>query len=527
MNHIELFAGCGGLSLGLETAGFKLLFANELSPMASETFSYNFFNENLDDLAKKGSIAEHTLWLNSKYKRNDLSSRLRENPKEAPKASKGNNDLLEDNIQIEQSVIVGGITELNNFLIKNKKILSQIKKGFGKGRVDLISGGPPCQSFSMAGLRQHDNARNQLPWEFAKFVDLIQPKIVMLENVSGILRPFTVNGKKHYAWFEVAKAFASVGYVPICIHTNAKYAGAAQNRPRYIMIAIKEKEFKAFKKNITGDINQIILNDSLAFFKAAKKGINVPFESLGHYDIENDPETFENSFLSPLYKYKKDNWRTVKESIDDLIGKDRSKSNYVKEINNKLVIHNKVKTRKTSNHELRSNGLHVKKRFRLYQILNNVPSKVKKEVSNFLRYPHDSPLTESTFKEMLKHDYLDDDGYINFSSKNSLAKYLQSLETKKRSQKALIEDKPAPAALSIPDDACHYHHDELRTLTVREMARIQSFPDWFEIRSKVTTGGMMRRFEVPQYTQVGNAVPPLFGLALGEMVAGILELIDK
>ena len=47
MNHIELFAGCGGLSLGLETAGFELVMANELSPMASETFAYNILNAEL------------------------------------------------------------------------------------------------------------------------------------------------------------------------------------------------------------------------------------------------------------------------------------------------------------------------------------------------------------------------------------------------------------------------------------------------------------------------------------------------
>lgn len=57
----------------------------------------------------------------------------------------------------------------------------------------------------------------------------------------------------------------------------------------------------------------------------------------------------------------------------------------------------------------------------------------------------------------------------------------------------------------------HYHHDELRTLTVLEMARFQSFPDNFLFRSKVTTGGQMGRFEVPQYAQVGNVVPFLLG----------------
>ncbi|TOJ57806.1 hypothetical protein CGI36_23425, partial [Vibrio parahaemolyticus] len=84
-------------------------------------------------------------------------------------------------------------------------------------------------------------------------------------------------------------------------------------------------------------------------------------------------------------------------------------------------------------------------------------------------------------------------------------------------------NEPAPAALSIPDDACHYDENELRVLSVREMARIQSFPDNFVFRSKITTGGQMRKFEVPQYTQVGNAVPPLLGVALGQIISGLLE----
>ncbi len=102
---------------------------------------------------------------------------------------------------------------------------------------------------------------------------------------------------------------------------------------------------------------------------------------------------------------------------------------------------------------------------------------------------------------------------------------LCKLYTKKQTQKALIANEPAPAALSIPDDACHYHESEsmLRTLTVREMARIQSFPDWFQIKSKVTTGGQMRKFEVPQYTQIGNAVPPLLAFALGNVCKEIIN----
>ena len=78
----------------------------------------------------------------------------------------------------------------------------------------------------------------------------------------------------------------------------------------------------------------------------------------------------------------------------------------------------------------------------------------------------------------------------------------------------------APTITNMPDDYLHYQ--EPRIMTVRECARIQSFPDWFEFKSKYTTGGQMRKKEVPRYSQVGNAIPPLFaqqaGLVLKEML---------
>ena len=55
------------------------------------------------------------------------------------------------------------------------------------------------------------------------------------------------------------------------------------------------------------------------------------------------------------------------------------------------------------------------------------------------------------------------------------------------------------------------------------MARFQSFPDAFEFRSKITTGGKMRQYEAPQYTQVANAVPPLLAKALGRICKEFLE----
>ena len=77
----------------------------------------------------------------------------------------------------------------------------------------------------------------------------------------------------------------------------------------------------------------------------------------------------------------------------------------------------------------------------------------------------------------------------------------------------LDKNGATPTITTLPDDYVHY--SEPRILTVREYARIQSFPDWYEFKGKYTTGGKMRTKEVPRYTQIGNAIPPLFGEQTG------------
>jgi DNA (cytosine-5)-methyltransferase 1 len=78
-----------------------------------------------------------------------------------------------------------------------------------------------------------------------------------------------------------------------------------------------------------------------------------------------------------------------------------------------------------------------------------------------------------------------------------------------------------PTLTTLPDDYIHY--EEPRILTVREYARIQTFPDWFEFKGKYTTGGERRKLEVPRYTQIGNAIPPLFGEQSGIVIREILD----
>jgi DNA (cytosine-5)-methyltransferase 1 len=86
------------------------------------------------------------------------------------------------------------------------------------------------------------------------------------------------------------------------------------------------------------------------------------------------------------------------------------------------------------------------------------------------------------------------------------------LESEKRNYNVLKPDSQSPTVLTIPDDYIHYASP--RALTVREMARLQSFDDSFVFQGKRSTGGNKRKFEVPQFTLVGNAVPPLMARAV-------------
>ena len=92
---------------------------------------------------------------------------------------------------------------------------------------------------------------------------------------------------------------------------------------------------------------------------------------------------------------------------------------------------------------------------------------------------------------------------------------------KKRSVTVLDGDEPAPTVTTIPDDFVHY--SEPRVMTVRECARLQTFPDWFEFKGPYTVGGKRRVIQAPRYTQVGNAVPPLFAEIAGVALKGVLS----
>lgn len=109
-----------------------------------------------------------------------------------------------------------------------------------------------------------------------------------------------------------------------------------------------------------------------------------------------------------------------------------------------------------------------------------------------------------------RFQYILDNGVPNKSISDELK---QKFNLKKHTVVPLCKSSCTPTLTTLPDDYIHYC--EPRILTVREYARIQSFPDDYEFKGKYTTGGERRKIDVPRYSQIGNAIPPLFAEQAG------------
>lgn len=168
MNYIDLFSGAGGLGLGFEQQGFQNVFSVELNKEIAKTYKYNF-----------------------------------------PK-----NHLIIDDIR-----------NISN---------AQIKKLQENKSIDVIVGGPPCQGFSIAGnigRKFIDDPRNHLFKEFVRVVDVIKPKIFVMENVAHMA---THNHGKTIK--EICNEFRNIGYHVQYKVLNAVNYGVPQNRRRIFVV---------------------------------------------------------------------------------------------------------------------------------------------------------------------------------------------------------------------------------------------------------------------------------------------------
>jgi len=183
-SYIDIFAGCGGLSLGLHKAGWQGMFAIEKSPMAFSTLKYNLIDKK-----------EHFNW-----------------PNWLPKTA----------IDIDEA------------MKRYKTELLELK-----GDVCLIAGGPPCQGFSFAGKRNRNDERNKLVHSYIKYIKHIEPELIFFENVAG----FNARMGAHEPYSNIVeKKIVSLGYHVCKKMVQFKDFGIPQRRERFILIGSRTEE---------------------------------------------------------------------------------------------------------------------------------------------------------------------------------------------------------------------------------------------------------------------------------------------
>lgn len=356
-----------------------------------------------------------------------------------------------------------------------------------KNKIDVIFGGPPCQGFSRAGLRKgSDDPRNFLFKEYVRVISELRPNYVVMENVEGILDTkllgfVGLSGKKYnddecLTTNLLKLELDLIGYdilEPKIL--NASDYGVPQNRRRVIFIAYKKGLSKPnYPEPLTKE-NKVSILDAIGDLLRSKKNRESYNQTRTQYQLES------------------------------IKGRTGINSNGVIH-NNELSVHSKI----------------ISERFSLYE-QGEKASEVKKRIKvNGINLSRKKALVEYLSKEL---DISASDVVSLYKKKNIDKKYIDLLLTKKNMRTRLEANSQSLTVMTIADD--YIHPIENRTFTVREMARLQSFDDSFVFLGKRTTGGLRRRVEVPQYSQVGNAVPPLLSYAIAKEIMRTLTKTEK
>jgi DNA (cytosine-5)-methyltransferase 1 len=329
-----------------------------------------------------------------------------------------------------------------------------------QGQVDLVVGGPPCQGFSIAGRRNPADPRNQMTEQYLSLVSLLAPRFLVIENVAGFNFPFE----------------------------NA--SGALHPRPE------ESKE-------------------SYAHYVAQRL-------SLMGYDVS--PGLVNCAWFG----VPQARWRYIMLCERRDGGEGMSLRKALVNYREAFLAEKGLPTDRPVSAQEAISDMEISGRKLLPCLDSHVPG--------FLEAEYHPPESPTVFQALMRHG-------INGLVPNSrrLARHREDtinyfrrvqamcrpghclskderrlLGTRKHSLTVLHPDCPAPTVTTLPDDILHY--SEPRILTVRENARLQSFPDWFEFLGNYTTGGKGRKHDCPRYTQVGNAVPPLLAEAIGAVL---------
>lgn len=353
--------------------------------------------------------------------------------------------------------------------------------------IDLIIGGPSCQGFSRAGRRDKSDPRNMLFGEYVRVINEVRPKYIVLENVEGFM-DMQFMGYKGLTGIE----YPDGSVTPDLLRSELSEIGYRTLEPRIL---------NAADYGVPQRRNRVI-------FIGYRDGLKAP--------------------VYPAPTHSPEKYVTLQDAIGDLICDDDTR----KKISKKLSAYQKesrkgrtpaadgkpIPAKNIFNTDLSKVTPVVEQRFSLFEEGETGTSLKRRVLEQGIDISDKPALIElccNTFS-------MTPDNVVSmFRRHEATVEQVEVLLTKKNIRQRWNANQPAATVVTIADD--YISPWESRTFTVREMARCQSFDDSFEFLGKRTTGGLKRRVEIPQYTQVGNAVPPLLAKAVALEIIKVLE----
>ncbi len=347
-------------------------------------------------------------------------------------------------------VIAGDICD-----ITDEKIAEYIK---GQ-EVDVIIGGPPCQSFSTVGQRRYDD-RAKLSNQYLRILETIKPKMFLFENVKGILSMKEIfyktdeNGNTVYE--EVTKHRGDHEYVrkePVIDHYGDLVMNKLAEEFDRIGYSIEYRTMLATDFGVPQNRERV-------FIIGIRKDLEVEWE----YPIG----------AGPVY--------TVEDAISDLpaVSEGETREEYTKGPQNAYQRLMRGSNTKITEHFCGIYG-----------------DKIRTVIENVAEGEGKNDFNKKVAAGLIDRKYYLTSGYGNTYGR---------LERNKPST-TITNNLATPSALRC------IHYEQNRALTPREGARIQSFPDWYQFEGN--------RTDVAR--QIGNAVPPLMAMAFAEQIIKVLE----
>lgn len=505
---IDLFCGAGGFSEGILQAGFDIIFSSDKSPMAQETYT-------------------------------NRHSQL---------------GLIEG---VDTHFELADIKELTSDKIFES--INSLKYGniFEKGTVDVIFGGPPCQGFSRLGKRDSKDPRNMLFHEYLRIIKDVMPRYVVMENVTGILDmqmldfPSVLDDRiyegQNLVQSILRNELEELGYTLLDVQVlNAANFGVPQQRNRVVFLAYRNDVAPIQYPESDNDIPNITVYDALGDLYDGEFSYETDYSlqsrlgrtpNIDGHPVANDyPLNMEISKHDEIVtqrfslyhqgenrakaanriqleglELEKGYPNLFNESLFQLNGK-ANQSIILKQLKNQNLLQKSFQSEKWlqfTNRQLGLLSLNDNDESAKQRILKSLALRLKtsfeeaEQFWNEIKNHLNSEITKDNFSTMLREG-------------NLTPAAIEAIFTKKSIRVRLDQNTVSPTMVTLPDDYIHPFFN--RVLTVREMARLQSFDDSFEFLGKRTTGGDKRAKETPQFTQVGNAVPPLLAKAIAEQV---------